>query len=61
MSRGACPCPRALTLVASTVAIALWALENTAVAPALELVVDDVLDGGVGAIALNNPAWAPRS
>ena len=47
--------------MASTVAIALWALDNTAVAPALELVVDDVLDGGVGAIALNNPAWAPRS
>ena len=47
--------------MASTVAIALWALENTAVAPALELVVDDVLDGGVGAIALNNPVWSPRS
>ena len=45
----------------STVAIALWALNSTAVAPALELVADDVLDGGVGPITLNNPAWAPRS
>ena len=45
----------------STVAVALWALNNTAVSPSLELVVDDVLDGGVGPIATNNPAWEPRS
>lgn len=45
----------------STVAVALWALNNTAVAPSLELVIDSVLDGGVGRVATNNPGWAPRS
>ena len=45
----------------STVVVALWALNNTAVSPSLELVVDDVLDGGVGPIATNTPAWEPRS
>ncbi|KAI0823943.1 glycoside hydrolase superfamily [Trametes gibbosa] len=45
----------------NTVAVALWALNNTAVAPSLELVIDSVLDGGVGRVATNNPGWAPRS
>lgn len=45
----------------STVAVALWALEDTAVSPTLQLVVDQVLDGGVGPIAVNNPKWTSRS
>ncbi|TBU55766.1 glycoside hydrolase superfamily [Dichomitus squalens] len=45
----------------NTVAVALWALNSTAVSPSLELVVDDVLDGGVGTVATNNPVWEPRS
>ncbi|KAI0930973.1 hypothetical protein AcV7_005008 [Taiwanofungus camphoratus] len=45
----------------NTVAIALWALENTTVSPTLELVVDDVLEGGVGPIATNNPPWSART
>ncbi|KZT69507.1 glycoside hydrolase family 35 protein [Daedalea quercina L-15889] len=44
----------------NTVAIALWALEDEPVTPTLELVVDDVIEGGVGPIAVNNPAWSPR-
>lgn len=42
----------------STVAVALWALNNTAVSPSLELAVDAVLDGGVGPIAINNPSYS---
>ena len=45
----------------STVAVMLWALEETPVSPNLKLVVDEVLDGGVGAITLNNPVWKRRS
>lgn len=41
----------------STVAVAVWALNNTAVSPQLKLEVDAVLEGGVGPIALNNPGW----
>ena len=44
----------------STVAVSLWALNDTAVSPTLELVVDEVLDGGVGPISVNNPEWEPR-
>ncbi|KAM5536288.1 hypothetical protein V8D89_010065 [Ganoderma adspersum] len=44
----------------NTVAVSLWALNNTAVSPTLELVVDEVLDGGVGPISTNNPKWEPR-
>ncbi|KAI0671257.1 glycoside hydrolase superfamily [Trametes maxima] len=44
----------------NTVAVALWALDNTAVSPSLEIVVDAVLDGGVGPIATNNPGWSER-
>ncbi|CDO72277.1 Glycoside Hydrolase Family 35 protein [Trametes cinnabarina] len=44
----------------NTVAVALWALNNTAVSPSLDLVVDNVLDGGVGPITTNNPKWSPR-
>ena len=49
-----------LTFSLSTVAVALWALQETAVAPTLELVVDGVVDGGVGPIAVNNPGWEQR-
>ncbi|KAM5541250.1 hypothetical protein V8D89_005179 [Ganoderma adspersum] len=45
----------------NTVAVALWALDNTAVSPSLELVIDGVLDGGVGPVSTNNPVWEPRS
>ncbi|PIL34820.1 hypothetical protein GSI_02607 [Ganoderma sinense ZZ0214-1] len=45
----------------NTVAVALWALDNTAVSPSLELAIDAVLDGGVGPIATNNPVWEARS
>ncbi|OCH94229.1 hypothetical protein OBBRIDRAFT_789567 [Obba rivulosa] len=45
----------------NTVAVALWALDDTAVSPTLEVVVDGALDGGVGPIAVNNPSWSPRS
>ncbi|KAM5536271.1 hypothetical protein V8D89_010048 [Ganoderma adspersum] len=45
----------------NTVAVALWALDNTAVSPSLELAIDGVLDGGVGPIATNNPVWEARS
>ncbi|PIL34795.1 hypothetical protein GSI_02582 [Ganoderma sinense ZZ0214-1] len=44
----------------NTVAVSLWALNNTAVSPTLELVIDEVLDGGVGPITTNNPEWEPR-
>ncbi|KAI0352573.1 hypothetical protein OH77DRAFT_1523159 [Trametes cingulata] len=44
----------------NTVAVALWALEDTPVSPTLELVVTEVLDGGVGPIHTNNPGWTPR-
>ncbi|EKM56228.1 glycoside hydrolase family 35 protein [Phanerochaete carnosa HHB-10118-sp] len=44
----------------NTVAIALWALENAAVSPTLELVLDEAVEGGVGQVAVNNPAWTPR-
>ncbi|KAI1789917.1 glycoside hydrolase superfamily, partial [Ganoderma leucocontextum] len=44
----------------NTVAVSLWALNNTAVSPTLELVIDEVLDGGVGPVAVNNPQWEPR-
>ena len=44
----------------STIAVALWALEDEAVSPTLALVVDDVIEGGVGSIAVDNPTWSPR-
>ncbi|KAL4244519.1 glycosyl hydrolase 35 family protein [Abortiporus biennis] len=45
----------------NTVVLALWSLENTSVSPQLQLEVDDILDGGVGAIHINNPLWKIRS
>ena len=49
-----------LTLPPSTVAVALWVLEDTPVKPTLKLVLDSLLDGGVGPITVNNPKWEPR-
>lgn len=49
-----------LTCVDSTIAVALWQLTNEPVSPTLRLVVDAVVDGGVGSVHTNNPAWAPR-
>ncbi|KAI0738818.1 glycoside hydrolase superfamily [Daedaleopsis nitida] len=44
----------------NTVAVALWVMQDVEVHPTLVLVVDGVLDGGVGPIATNNPGWTPR-
>ncbi|KAI0079138.1 hypothetical protein K474DRAFT_1592617 [Panus rudis PR-1116 ss-1] len=45
----------------NTVAVALWSLEDSQVSPTLRLVVDNVLEGGVGHVATNNPLWVRRS
>ena len=45
----------------STVAVALWVLQDAEVHPTLELELDSVVEGGVGPIATNNPGWSPRS
>ena len=48
-----------LTRVHSTVAVALWALDDTSVSPSLQLSVDAVYDGGVGPIAfLKSPSYS---
>ncbi|OSC98180.1 glycoside hydrolase family 35 protein [Trametes coccinea BRFM310] len=44
----------------NTLAVALWALEDTPVHPTLQLVLDGAFEGGVGAITKNNPRWTPR-
>ncbi|TFK90371.1 glycoside hydrolase family 35 protein [Polyporus arcularius HHB13444] len=44
----------------NTVAVALWVMQDEEVHPALELVVDGAVEGGVGPISTNNPAWSPR-
>jgi len=44
----------------NTVAVALWSLEDDAISPTLTLNVTDYIEGGVGPIALNNPAYSPR-
>jgi len=44
----------------STIAVALWAMEAVPIVPALELTIDTVLEGGVGPIICNNPAWSPE-
>ena len=49
-----------LTVLGSTVAVTLWALNETAVSPSLRLEIDGMLEGGVGPIAVNNPSWSPR-
>lgn len=50
-----------IILTQSTIAVALWTLDETSVSPTLELVIDKILDGGVGHISVNNPTWEPRS
>jgi hypothetical protein len=43
----------------STVAVALWAMTpNTLIAPNLQLSIDNVYDGGVGAVVTDNPKWS---
>ncbi|KAG0700935.1 glycoside hydrolase family 35 protein [Suillus ampliporus] len=44
----------------NTVAVALWAMEPTAVTPTLQLTVGNVYEGGVGSIQINNPPWSPE-
>ena len=44
----------------STVAVALWALQDLEVHPTLELALDSVVEGGVGLFLTNNPGWSPR-
>ncbi|KAI0278189.1 glycoside hydrolase family 35 protein [Russula aff. rugulosa BPL654] len=44
----------------NTVAVALWAMEAIPLTPTLELTLDTVLEGGVGPIISNNPAWSPE-
>ena len=48
-----------LTRFHSTVAVALWALDDTPVSPSLQLSLDAVFDGGVGPIAfLKSPSYS---
>lgn len=49
-----------LSLLASTIAVALWAMESVAISPQLNVTIDTVLEGGVGGIVANNPAWSPE-
>ncbi|KAL0580562.1 hypothetical protein V5O48_001474 [Marasmius crinis-equi] len=42
----------------NTLAVAVWSMTDAPVAPQLELTVDGVFDGGIGAIQKNNPAWS---
>jgi hypothetical protein len=35
-------------------------MEAVPIAPTLELTIDTVLEGGVGPIVCNNPAWSPE-
>ena len=40
----------------------LWAMEpSVTVKPSLKVVVDGVIEGGVGGIVTDNPAWEPRA
>ncbi|KDR66703.1 hypothetical protein GALMADRAFT_80472, partial [Galerina marginata CBS 339.88] len=43
----------------NTVAVAIWSLANQTVSPNLELVLDAVVDGGVGNVVADNPSWSP--
>jgi hypothetical protein len=45
----------------STIAVALWAVTTKPVSPTLELVLDDLLEGGVGHVGVDNPGWSPRA
>ena len=44
----------------STVAVALWVMQDEEVHPTFELVVDGAVDGGVGPVSTNNPGWSRR-
>jgi hypothetical protein len=50
-----------MILISSTVAVALWALEEGAgVSPSLKLTVDGAYEGFVGGLQVNNPQWSPE-
>ena len=51
-------CVLVLTHFNSTVAVALWALDNTPVSPSLQLSVDAVYDGGVGQIVSKSLSYS---
>lgn len=41
-------------------AVALWVMTpNATIAPDLELTLDNVYEGGVGNVQVNNPVWSP--
>ncbi|KAJ8691682.1 hypothetical protein PTI98_011229 [Pleurotus ostreatus] len=43
----------------NTIAVALWAMEsNVPITPDLQLTFDGVVEGGVGNVKVNNPAWS---
>jgi hypothetical protein len=42
----------------NTVALALWAMESTRVAPRLALRVEGVYDSALGLVEPNNPVWS---
>ncbi|EIM81437.1 glycoside hydrolase family 35 protein [Stereum hirsutum FP-91666 SS1] len=44
----------------NTIAIALWAMESVAISPQLNVTIDTILEGGVGGVVANNPAWSPE-
>ncbi|KAF4577239.1 hypothetical protein EYR36_005226 [Pleurotus pulmonarius] len=44
----------------NTVAVALWAMESDIpITPDLHLTLDGIVEGGVGGVKVNNPAWSP--
>lgn len=48
--------------IASTAAVALWAMEEDLdVMPQLELEIDGVYEGGVGKVRTNNPGFSVRN
>jgi hypothetical protein len=53
-------CSQLMFFVLSTVALAVWAMDNKAISPSLELVVDGIVQGGVGTISTNNPGYSSR-
>ena len=56
---GSTPCGMVISIsVFSTVAVALWVLEDTKVSPMLQLSIDGAFDGGVGPIKTVAPTYA---
>ncbi|KZP00442.1 glycoside hydrolase family 35 protein [Calocera viscosa TUFC12733] len=44
----------------NTVAVLLWAMEDTGATTSLNVTVNGVFDGGIGPISLDNPGWSSR-